>query len=165
MSKSRNLEPIISHVVLQLSDLGIQSTSASFQISKLQSSHFLCAHEKEAETNNVTMMDLANSNKVVRYTTIADSAIIHPYSYVIAMRGEIDLRILGYSFTEDSNPPPSSWPSTQDLQRRKANRCRTLYLSRRHSFCEVDIRYDYWSHYRESNFSLGHEGHHPKENM
>ncbi|KAG8926175.1 hypothetical protein FRC02_009080 [Tulasnella sp. 418] len=110
MSKSRNLEPIISHVVLQLSDLGIQSTSTSFQISKLQSSHFLCAHEKEVETNNVTMVDLANSNKVVRYTTIADSAIIHPYSYIIAMRAGRQLKIFNvekqtdvglYIFPED----------------------------------------------------------------
>ena len=99
-------KPIAFAEHLQLSSLGIQPASISFQVHTtqcahlfhlliwlfitqtltLESDHFICVREKVNEQNQVVIIDLSNANDVLRRPIGADSAIMHPNQKILALK-------------------------------------------------------------------------------
>lgn len=99
-------KPIAFAEHLQLSSLGIQPASISFQVHTtpcsrlfrlltrlsviqtltLESDHFICVREKVNEQNQVVIIDLSNANDVLRRPIGADSAIMHPTQKILALK-------------------------------------------------------------------------------
>lgn len=67
----------------QLTALGIQPASISFQTLTLESDSFICVRDQ----NNVVIVDLNNANDVVRRPITADSAVMHPKEKILALKG------------------------------------------------------------------------------
>ncbi|KAL7280839.1 hypothetical protein ACG7TL_005783 [Trametes sanguinea] len=78
---------------LQLSAIGIQPASISFQTLTLESDHFICVREKVNETNQVVIVDLADANNVLRRPITADSAIMHPHQKILALKAGRTLQV------------------------------------------------------------------------
>ncbi|KAG9018769.1 hypothetical protein FRB90_009773 [Tulasnella sp. 427] len=87
---------------LQLSSVGIQPQSISFQVGlrvvepktlTLESDHFICVREKVGEQNQVIIVDLADANNVMRRPITADSAIMHPQQKIIALKAQRQLQV------------------------------------------------------------------------
>ena len=53
----------------------------------MESDKFICIREKVADTAQVIIIDLADSNNPIRRPITADSAIMNPASKVIALKG------------------------------------------------------------------------------
>ncbi|KAL4063210.1 armadillo-type protein [Scleroderma citrinum] len=68
---------------LQLSSLGVQPASISFQTLTLESDHFI-----------FVIIDLADANNVLRRPISADSAIMHPSKKILALKAGRTLQIL-----------------------------------------------------------------------
>jgi clathrin heavy chain len=60
----------------------------------LESDRFVCIREKVKEQKQVVIVDLADSNNVLRRPAAADSAIMHPTGKMLALRGEFELDVL-----------------------------------------------------------------------
>ncbi|OCH91028.1 clathrin heavy chain [Obba rivulosa] len=86
-------KPITFCEHLQLSSLGVQPTSISFQTLTLESDHFICVREKVGEQNQVVIVDLADANNVLRRPITADSAIMHPHQKILALKAGRTLQI------------------------------------------------------------------------
>ncbi|KAF8757718.1 Ubiquinone biosynthesis monooxygenase COQ6, mitochondrial [Rhizoctonia solani] len=71
---------------LQLSSVGIQPASISFNTLTLESDRFICVREKVGEQNQVVIIDLSDANNVIRRPITADTAIMHPKEKIIALR-------------------------------------------------------------------------------
>ncbi|KAI0265706.1 hypothetical protein BC834DRAFT_843555 [Gloeopeniophorella convolvens] len=79
-------KPIAFSEHVQLSSLGIQPASISFQTLTLESDRFICVREKVNEESQVAIIDLSNANNVVRRPIGADSAIMHPTQKILALK-------------------------------------------------------------------------------
>jgi clathrin heavy chain len=99
-------KPIAFAEHLQLSSLGVQPASISFQVHTIQcahlfqlltwffiiqtltleSDHFICVREKVNEQNQVVIIDLSDANNVLRRPIGADSAIMHPNQKILALK-------------------------------------------------------------------------------
>ncbi|KAJ3481158.1 hypothetical protein NLI96_g7849 [Meripilus lineatus] len=86
-------KPIAFCEHLQLSSLGVQPASISFQTLTLESDHFICVREKVNETNQVVIVDLADANNLIRRPITADSAIMHPHQKILALKAGRTLQI------------------------------------------------------------------------
>ncbi|ORY30240.1 hypothetical protein BCR39DRAFT_530157 [Naematelia encephala] len=86
-------KPIIFTEHLQLTALGVQPASISFQTLTLESDHFICVRENTNDTNQVVIVDLADANNVIRRPITADSAIMHPKEKIIALKSGRQLQI------------------------------------------------------------------------
>ncbi|OBZ66438.1 Clathrin heavy chain 1 [Grifola frondosa] len=86
-------KPIAFCEHLQLSSLGIQPASISFQNLTLESDHFICVREKVNEQNQVVIVDLADANNVLRRPITADSAIMHPSKKILALKAGRTLQV------------------------------------------------------------------------
>lgn len=86
-------KPIAFCEHLQLSSLGVQPASISFQTLTLESDHFICVREKVNEQNQVVIIDLADANNVLRRPITADSAIMHPHKKILALKAGRTLQI------------------------------------------------------------------------
>ncbi|EPQ56784.1 hypothetical protein GLOTRDRAFT_21533, partial [Gloeophyllum trabeum ATCC 11539] len=86
-------KPIAFCEHLQLSSLGIQPASISFQTLTLESDHFICVREKVNEQNQVVIIDLADANNVLRRPITADSAIMHPHQKILALKAGRTLQV------------------------------------------------------------------------
>ncbi|KAI0285915.1 clathrin heavy chain 1 [Russula aff. rugulosa BPL654] len=86
-------KPIAFAEHLQLSSLGVQPASISFQTLTLESDHFICVREKVNEQNQVVIIDLADANNVLRRPIGADSAIMHPSQKILALKSNRTLQI------------------------------------------------------------------------
>ncbi|KAK7061131.1 Clathrin heavy chain [Paramarasmius palmivorus] len=86
-------KPIAFCEHLQLSSLGVQPASISFQTLTLESDHFICVREKVNEQNQVVIIDLADANNVLRRPISADSAIMHPHQKILALKAGRTLQI------------------------------------------------------------------------
>ncbi|RSH92447.1 hypothetical protein EHS25_008863 [Saitozyma podzolica] len=86
-------KPIVFTEHLQLTALGIQPASISFQSLTLESDHFICVRETVNETNQVVIVDLADANNVIRRPITADSAIMHPKEKIIALKAGRQLQV------------------------------------------------------------------------
>ncbi|KAG9080654.1 hypothetical protein FRC06_006304, partial [Ceratobasidium sp. 370] len=78
---------------LQLSSVGIQPASISFNTLTLESDRFICVREKVGEQNQVVIIDLADANNVMRRPITADTAIMHPKEKIIALRAQRQLQV------------------------------------------------------------------------
>ncbi|KAF7309605.1 Clathrin heavy chain [Mycena indigotica] len=86
-------KPIAFCEHLQLSSVGVQPASISFQTLTLESDHFICVREKVGEQNQVVIIDLADANNVLRRPISADSAIMHPSQKILALKAGRTLQI------------------------------------------------------------------------
>ncbi|KAI6122688.1 hypothetical protein EDD16DRAFT_1570643 [Pisolithus croceorrhizus] len=78
---------------LQLSSLGVQPGSISFQSLTLESDHFICVRETVNGQNQVVIIDLADANNVLRRPISADSAIMHPSKKILALKAGRTLQV------------------------------------------------------------------------
>ncbi|TFK26167.1 clathrin heavy chain 1 [Coprinopsis marcescibilis] len=86
-------KPIAFCEHLQLSSLGVQPASISFQTLTLESDHFICVREKINDQNQVVIIDLTDANNVLRRPITADSAIMHPKKKILALKAQRTLQI------------------------------------------------------------------------
>ncbi|KAL1407009.1 Clathrin heavy chain [Vanrija albida] len=86
-------KPIVFTEHVQLTALGIQPQSISFQNLTLESDHFICVRENVNDTNQVVIVDLADANNVMRRPITADSAIMHPKEKIIALKAGRQLQV------------------------------------------------------------------------
>jgi clathrin heavy chain len=86
-------KPIAFCEHLQLSSLGVQPASISFQTLTLESDHFICVRENVNEQKQVVIIDLADANNVMRRPISADSAIMHPHQKILALKAARTLQI------------------------------------------------------------------------
>ncbi|KAG7093825.1 hypothetical protein E1B28_007464 [Marasmius oreades] len=86
-------KPIAFCEHLQLSSLGVQPASISFQTLTLESDHFICIRESVNSQNQVVIIDLADANNVLRRPISADSAIMHPRQKILALKAARTLQI------------------------------------------------------------------------
>ncbi|KAI0924037.1 hypothetical protein AcV5_009400 [Taiwanofungus camphoratus] len=86
-------KPIAFCEHLQLSSIGVQPASISFQTLTLESDHFICVREKTGEQNQVVIVDLADANNVLRRPITADSAVMHPHQKILALKAGRTLQI------------------------------------------------------------------------
>ncbi|KAJ7224497.1 hypothetical protein GGX14DRAFT_425944 [Mycena pura] len=86
-------KPIAFCEHLQLSSVGVQPASISFQTLTLESDRFICVREKVGEQNQVVIIDLADANNVLRRPISADSAIMHPTQKILALKAGRTLQL------------------------------------------------------------------------
>ncbi|KAJ7453943.1 hypothetical protein B0H11DRAFT_264777 [Mycena galericulata] len=86
-------KPIAFCEHLQLTSVGVQPASISFQTLTLESDHFICVREKVNEQNQVVIIDLADANNVLRRPISAESAIMHPTQKILALKAGRTLQI------------------------------------------------------------------------
>ncbi|PPQ65881.1 hypothetical protein CVT24_011212 [Panaeolus cyanescens] len=86
-------KPIAFCEHLQLSSLGVQPASITFQTLTLESDHFICIREKVNEQGQVVIIDLADANNILRRPISADSTIMHPKQKILALRAARTLQI------------------------------------------------------------------------
>ncbi|KAK7679481.1 hypothetical protein QCA50_017535 [Cerrena zonata] len=78
---------------LQLSSLGVQPASISFQTLTLESDHYICIREKQNDKDQVIIVDLADANNVMRRPITADSALMHPHKKILALKSQRTIQI------------------------------------------------------------------------
>ena len=59
----------------------------------MESEKYICIREKVGEANNVVILDLADPSNFMKRPITADSAIMHPTTKVIALRGTVFARL------------------------------------------------------------------------
>ncbi|KAF8661339.1 hypothetical protein AX16_001434 [Volvariella volvacea WC 439] len=104
-------KPIAFCEHLQLSSLGIQPASISFQTLTLESDHYICVREKVNEQNQVVIIDLADANNILRRPISADSAIMHPSRSILALKAGRTLQI----FNIETKSKVKSYMSNEDI--------------------------------------------------
>lgn len=80
--------PIRFQEHLQLTSVGINQASVSFNTLTMESDKFICVREKVGEAAQVVIIDLNDSANPIRRPISADSAIMNPASKVIALKGK-----------------------------------------------------------------------------
>ncbi|XP_060806534.1 clathrin heavy chain [Amyelois transitella] len=80
--------PIRFQEHLQLTNVGINSASISFNTLTMESDKFICVREKVGDTAEVVIIDMADPTNPIRRPISADSAIMNPASKVIALKGK-----------------------------------------------------------------------------
>ncbi|KAF8931855.1 hypothetical protein BGZ58_007377 [Dissophora ornata] len=85
--------PIRFQEHVQLTTLGINDASISFNTLTLESDRFICVRETSGEKNSVAIVDLTDPVNVTRRPISADSAIMNPASKVIALKAGRQLQI------------------------------------------------------------------------
>ncbi|KAJ3510506.1 hypothetical protein NLJ89_g4628 [Agrocybe chaxingu] len=104
-------KPIAFCEHLQLSSLGVQPASISFQTLTLESDHFICIREKVNEQGQVVIIDLSDANNVLRRPISADSAIMHPKQKILALKAARTLQI----FNIDTKQKVKSHVNNEDI--------------------------------------------------
>lgn len=80
--------PIKFQEHLQLTNVGINSSSISFNTLTMESDKFICVREKIGDTAQVVIIDLNDASNPIRRPISADSAIMNPASKVLALKGK-----------------------------------------------------------------------------
>ncbi|XP_041972063.1 clathrin heavy chain isoform X2 [Aricia agestis] len=80
--------PIRFQEHLQLTSIGINPASISFNTLTMESDKFICVREKVGDTSEVVIIDMADPTNPIRRPISADSAIMNPASKVIALKGK-----------------------------------------------------------------------------
>ncbi|XP_028169032.1 clathrin heavy chain isoform X5 [Ostrinia furnacalis] len=80
--------PIRFQEHLQLTNVGINPASISFNTLTMESDKFICVREKVGETAEVVIIDMGDPTNPIRRPISADSAIMNPASKVIALKGK-----------------------------------------------------------------------------
>ena len=79
--------PIKFSELLQLENCGINVANIGFSTLTMESEKFICVREKIGDTAQVVIIDLNDIPNPIRRPITADSAIMHPTSKVIALKG------------------------------------------------------------------------------
>lgn len=72
--------------VCQLASQGVNPTAFNFMSTTLESDHYVCSRESADSKNTVAIVDLKNNNQLTRKSMSADSVIMHPSQFIIALR-------------------------------------------------------------------------------
>lgn len=80
--------PIRFQEHLQLSNIGINPASVTFNSLTMESDKFICVREKVGDASHVVIIDLNDANNPIKRPISADSAIMNPASKVIALKGK-----------------------------------------------------------------------------
>ena len=88
--------PIKFQEHLQLANVGINVASIGFSTLTMESDKFICVREKVGETAQVVIIDLNDSANPIRRPITADSAIMHPTSKVIALKGLLSRHLIHF---------------------------------------------------------------------
>lgn len=80
--------PIRFQEHLQLTNIGINPASISFNTLTMESDKFICVREKVGDTSEVVIIDMGDPTNPIRRPISADSAIMNPASKVIALKGK-----------------------------------------------------------------------------
>uniref|UniRef100_A0A8D8RGH7 Clathrin heavy chain n=1 Tax=Cacopsylla melanoneura TaxID=428564 RepID=A0A8D8RGH7_9HEMI len=80
--------PIKFQELLQLTSVGINVSSVSFNTLTMESDKFICVREKIADSAQVVIIDMNDPTNPIRRPISADSAIMNPASKVIALKGK-----------------------------------------------------------------------------
>ncbi|VVC88783.1 unnamed protein product [Leptidea sinapis] len=80
--------PIRFQEHLQLTNIGINPASVSFNTLTMESDKFICVREKVGDISEVVIIDMADPTNPIRRPISADSAIMNPASKVIALKGK-----------------------------------------------------------------------------
>ncbi|KIY52907.1 clathrin heavy chain [Fistulina hepatica ATCC 64428] len=100
-------KPIAFCEHLQLSSLGIQPSSISFQTLTLESDRFICVREEQ----KLVIVDLNDVGNVMRRPISADSAIMHPHQRILALKAARTLQI----FNIDTKQKVKSHVHSEDV--------------------------------------------------
>jgi clathrin heavy chain len=84
--------PIKFQEHIQLQNIGINVANIGFSTLTMESDKFICVREKVGETAQVVIIDLNDAQNPIRRPITADSAIMHPTSKVIALKGNHHLK-------------------------------------------------------------------------
>ncbi|XP_075584881.1 clathrin heavy chain [Dermatophagoides farinae] len=85
--------PIKFQEHLQLTQIGINQSSISFNMLTMESDKFICIREKVGDSSQVVIIDMANPTTPIRRPISADSAIMNPSTKVIALKAQRTLQI------------------------------------------------------------------------
>lgn len=77
----------------KLTQIGINSSSISFNMLTMESDKFICIREKVNDSSQVVIIDMANPNTPIRRPISAESAIMNPSTKVIALKATRTLQI------------------------------------------------------------------------
>jgi clathrin heavy chain len=72
---------------LKLQSLGINPSFIGFTTLTMESDKFICVREKVNEQNQVVIIDMLDFSNIMRRPIAADSAIMHPESKILALKG------------------------------------------------------------------------------
>lgn len=87
-SNKRKTSLHYTNTIPQLTNIGINSASISFNTLTMESDKFICVREKVGDTSEVVIIDMADPTNPIRRPISADSAIMNPASKVIALKGK-----------------------------------------------------------------------------
>lgn len=85
---SRTFIEVFWNFILQLTNVGINVASISFNTLTMESDKFICVREKIGDTSQVVIIDLNDPTNPIRRPISADSAIMNPASKVLALKGK-----------------------------------------------------------------------------
>jgi len=144
--------PIKFQEHLQLTNVGINAANIGFNTLTMESDKFICVREKVGETNQVVIIDMADSANPIRRPISADSAIMNPASKVIALKAGKTLQIFNiemksfFGSGSVSTPSPLSqrqqsttgqWKAT--LSHRRSSTVTRVWLDARSSTTGVTL--------------------------
>lgn len=81
--------PIKFQEHLQLQNVGINVANIGFSTLTMESDKFICVREKVGDASQVVIIDMSDGTNPIRRPITADSAIMHPTSKVIALKGKL----------------------------------------------------------------------------
>lgn len=87
-SETEGVVLMVNICLLQLTNVGINQASVSFNSLTMESDKFICVKEKMGDTSQVVIIDMADPTNPIRRPISADSAIMNPASKVIALKGK-----------------------------------------------------------------------------
>ncbi|OLL25481.1 putative clathrin heavy chain [Neolecta irregularis DAH-3] len=85
--------PIKFQELVQLPNLGISPASMGFNTCTMESDRYICVRETNSGPAQVAIIDLLNNNNIIKRPIQADSVIMHPHDFVIALRALRTLQI------------------------------------------------------------------------
>ncbi|KAL6066534.1 Clathrin heavy chain [Balamuthia mandrillaris] len=87
MEASRDI-PILFKELVQLPALGINLNAIGFATLTMESERYLCVCDSSSGESVITIVDLQNPNNVLKRPIAAESAVMNPERYVLALRKE-----------------------------------------------------------------------------
>lgn len=73
--------------IYQLQELGVNPTNISFSWLTMESDRFITIREVVGSKNQVAIIDLNDTQNILRRPIAADSAIMHPKTKILALKG------------------------------------------------------------------------------
>nr|CAG8563230.1 8822_t:CDS:10 [Entrophospora candida] len=85
--------PILLQEHCQLQELGVNPTNISFSWLTMESDRFITIRESTGAKNQVAIIDLNDTQNILRRPIAADSAIMHPKTKILALKAQRSLQI------------------------------------------------------------------------